>query len=180
MAWNRHIYGPDGNAVCFMAHSDGKDVQRDRANAALIARAPDLAAEVERLREAYRKSCDERAALVDEVFAERRKAAEQGRNAVEIFDECKRLQAENAELRRKVEALEKDATRWQPIETAPQTGLKVILHYVNRNHKPRTVMARWLTDEQAAETDADDVGLEGGWYECIDNWDDYTESNVND
>lgn len=50
MAWNRHIYGPDGNAVCFMAHSDGRNVQRDQDNAALIASAPDLAAEVEELR----------------------------------------------------------------------------------------------------------------------------------
>ncbi len=65
--------------------------------------------------------------------------------------------------------------KWQQIETAPKTGRKVILFYLNRNKLPRTVMARWLTDEQAAETDADGVGLEGGWYECIDNWDDYTE-----
>lgn len=55
MEWNRHIYGPDGLAVCFMAHSDGKDVARDEANAALIARAPDLAAEVERLKTALTK-----------------------------------------------------------------------------------------------------------------------------
>jgi hypothetical protein len=64
---------------------------------------------------------------------------------------------------------------WQPITTAPKTGRKVILFYLNRNNLPRTVMARWLTDEQAAETDGDDVGLVAGWYECIDNWDDYTE-----
>jgi hypothetical protein len=64
---------------------------------------------------------------------------------------------------------------WQPIATAPQTGRKVILFYLNRNSLPRRVMARWLTDEQAAEIDGDGVGLEAGWYECIDNWDDYTE-----
>lgn len=69
---------------------------------------------------------------------------------------------------------------WQPIETAPKTGCKVILFYLNLNNLPRTVMARWLTDEQAAETDADDVGLEGGWYECIDNWDDYTEVAIHE
>lgn len=90
---------------------------------------------------------------------------------------AKLVRAQDAELdrlQRRVAELEK-AARWQPIETAPKTGLKVILHYVNRDHKPRTVMARWLTDEQAAETDADGVGLEGGWYECIDNWDYYTQ-----
>jgi hypothetical protein len=64
---------------------------------------------------------------------------------------------------------------WQPIETAPKTGRKLILSYVNRCGKARTVLARWLTDEEAAETDSDGVGLEGGWYECIDNWEDYTE-----
>lgn len=71
-------------------------------------------------------------------------------------------------------------TEWQPIETAPKTGKKVVLFYLNRNNLPRTVMARWLTDEQAAETDADGVGLEGGWYECIDNWDDYTEVAIHE
>ena len=63
---------------------------------------------------------------------------------------------------------------WQPIETAPKTGRKVMLSYINRSGKPRTVLARWLTDEEAAEVDEDDAGLEGGWYECIDNLDDYT------
>jgi hypothetical protein len=74
----------------------------------------------------------------------------------------------------------KPLTEWQPIETAPKTGIKVILFYLNRNNLARTVMARWLTDEQAAETDADDVGLEGGWYECIDNWNDYTEVAIHE
>ncbi len=69
---------------------------------------------------------------------------------------------------------------WQPIETAPKTGRKIIVAYINRSNKPRTVMARWLTDEQAAETDGDDVGLEGGWYECIDNWGDYTEVAIHE
>ena len=69
---------------------------------------------------------------------------------------------------------------WQPIETAPKTRKKVILFYLNRNNFPRTVMARWLTDDEAAETDTDCVGLEGGWYECIDNWDDYTEVAIHE
>lgn len=69
---------------------------------------------------------------------------------------------------------------WMPIESAPMTGRKVILFYVNRSSRPRTVMARWLTDEQAAETDGDGVGLEGGWYECIDNWDNYTEVAIHE
>lgn len=70
--------------------------------------------------------------------------------------------------------------QWQPIETAPKNGRKLILAYRNRADKARTVMARWLTDEEAAETDADGVGLEGGWYECIDNWGEYTEVTLNE
>lgn len=70
--------------------------------------------------------------------------------------------------------------QWQPIDTAPKDGRKVILFYRNSHNRPRTVMARWLTDEQAAETDADGVGLEGGWYECIDNWNDYTEVAIHE
>lgn len=64
---------------------------------------------------------------------------------------------------------------WQPISTAPKDGRKLVLSYLNRSGKRRTVFGCWLTDEQAAETDADDVGLKGGWYECIDNWPDFTQ-----
>lgn len=64
---------------------------------------------------------------------------------------------------------------WQPIETAPKDGEKVIIWYTNQCGNGRTVFARWLTAEQASENDADDIGLECGWYECIDNWDEYTE-----
>lgn len=45
MEWNRHIVSDlqGDNAVCFMAHSDGKDPQRDRATALFIAAAsPDV------------------------------------------------------------------------------------------------------------------------------------------
>jgi hypothetical protein len=72
------------------------------------------------------------------------------------------------------------ADGWQPIETAPKDGRKLIVWYTNRNLKPRTVFARWLTDEQAAETDGDGVGLEAGWYECVDNWADYTEVAIHE
>jgi hypothetical protein len=75
---------------------------------------------------------------------------------------------------------EQKPVAWQPIESAPKTGRKVILFYKNRLNVGRTVIARWLTDEQATEIDADDVGLEGGWYECIDNWDDFTEVAIHE
>jgi hypothetical protein len=75
---------------------------------------------------------------------------------------------------------EQEPVAWQPIESVPKTGRKVILFYKNRLNVGRTVIARWLTDEQATEIDADDVGLEGGWYECIDNWDDFTEVKIHE
>ena len=85
-----------------------------------------------------------------------------------------------AELRHAAAPQPEAQPQWQPIETAPKDGRKLILSYINRNDMPRTVMARWLTDDEAAETDADGVGLEGGWYECIDNWDDYTEVAIHE
>ena len=65
-------------------YDDIRDAEIGRANAALIARAPDLAAEVERLkaeaadneatmRAAYENACAHRAAVVQELAAERRK-----------------------------------------------------------------------------------------------------------
>lgn len=69
---------------------------------------------------------------------------------------------------------------WQPIETAPKDGRKIILFYLNSHKRPRTVMAAWLTDDAAAEADADDVGLEAGWYECIDNWEDYIQVAIHE
>lgn len=89
--------------------------------------------------------------------------------------EIRRLRAELAASRGREQRMQ-----WQPIDTAPKDGRKVILFYRNSHNKPRTVMARWLTDEQAAETDADGVGLKGGWYECIDNWSDYTEVAIHE
>jgi len=90
-------------------------------------------------------------------------------------EEIRRLRAELAASREREARMQ-----WQPIDTAPKDGRKVILFYRNSHSRPRTVMARWLTDEQAAETDADGVGLEGGWYECIDNWNDYTEVAIHE
>jgi hypothetical protein len=69
---------------------------------------------------------------------------------------------------------------WQPIETAPKDGKKIILYYKNRNNFGRTVMGCWVTEEQANETDTDDVGLEAGWYEQIDNWDDYSQIAIHE
>lgn len=67
---------------------------------------------------------------------------------------------------------------WRTIDSAPMDGRKIILAYMNRNGLKRTVMGHWLTDEAAAEIDHEGAGLEGGWYEQIDNWDDYSEVRI--
>ena len=41
--WNRVVWSPDGNRVCFMAHSSGLNDARDIATSNLVAAAPDLA-----------------------------------------------------------------------------------------------------------------------------------------
>lgn len=50
--WNRIIWSEGENRVCFMAHSDGLNDDRDIATSELIAMSPDLLDEVVRLREA--------------------------------------------------------------------------------------------------------------------------------
>ena len=70
--------------------------------------------------------------------------------------------------------------QWHPIDSVPKDGRKIIVSYVNHNGKTRTVMARWLTQEAADEIDHEGVGLEAGWFECIDNWSDYTEVAIHE
>jgi hypothetical protein len=76
MQWNRHIYCTAGTALCFMAHSGGKDPERDEARAALIAEGitalPALLSEVDRLRaerEAMKTECETYARLYGDMSA---------------------------------------------------------------------------------------------------------------
>lgn len=85
-----------------------------------------------------------------------------------------------AEITRLRAALAAQVPQWLPIESAPKDGRKIIVIYVNHNGKTRTVMARWLTQEEVDEIDHEGVGLEAGWFECIDNWSDYTEVAIHE
>ena len=77
---------------------------------------------------------------------------------------------------------------WQDIETAPQMK-SVLVHYENSLGKSRIVKAvfypRWTVesdmdaesyDEYSEEKDA--YFIREGWYEQIDNWDDYIEVHI--
>jgi len=76
-------------------------------------------------------------------------------------------------------------------EQLPETGRKVLAHYKNAVGKSRVVIAQWIerysvessyddecNDEYHEENDA--YYLKKGWYECIDNWDDFSLIAINE
>lgn len=80
-------------------------------------------------------------------------------------------------------------SEWQLIETAPKDCTRVILAYRNAFCKWRRVIAFYapkLTIEQddcgEGWCEYDEVNdrfcLPEGWYECIDNWDDYSYVHI--
>jgi hypothetical protein len=78
---------------------------------------------------------------------------------------------------------------WQPIETAPE-GQTVLATYQNSHKKWRTIKAvrydkfsREISGaddlEQDYDEESDGYYWQAGWYEIIENWDDYTHIVVN-
>jgi hypothetical protein len=69
-------------------------------------------------------------------------------------------------------------------ERLPKPGRKVLAHYLNALGKPRTIIAEWVpakTREDSSEGDLGEYDDETdlfywpeGWYEQIENWDDFT------
>lgn len=72
---------------------------------------------------------------------------------------------------------------WQPIETAPK-GIAILIYYKNSCDKGRTVKAEYIerwTTESDPESDNCEYSEEKdcyytpeGWYEVIDNWDEFS------
>lgn len=58
-AWNRIVWSSAENRVCFMAHSNGMDDERDIATSRLVALAPSLAAALLKAEEALAEICDD-------------------------------------------------------------------------------------------------------------------------
>jgi hypothetical protein len=74
---------------------------------------------------------------------------------------------------------------WHSVaDELPQYGKQVLAYYRNTLNNPRMVMAKWIpakTEEATEEfeepeycEETDTYYLPEGWYECIDNWPDYT------
>lgn len=80
-------------------------------------------------------------------------------------------------------------SEWQPIETAPKDGRVVLFHYLNRLGKSRIVRGFYAPKfciEQDVEygefIDYDEITdryfLPEGWYESIENWDEYSSVSL--
>lgn len=73
---------------------------------------------------------------------------------------------------------------WHPIETAP-SGVEVLIHYKNALGKSRVIKARRIerfTEESGSDSNDgvdeydqanDRYTYVAGWWESIDNWDDF-------
>lgn len=78
---------------------------------------------------------------------------------------------------------------WRPIETAPRDGSRMLLAYRTSLGKWRRVIAFYASkfaveqdDYNSDWCDYDEAGdryfLPEGWYECIENWDDYSSVHM--
>ena len=69
-------------------------------------------------------------------------------------------------------------------ERLPESGKKVLAHYLNALGKPRTIIAEWVPAKTREDSPDGDLGeyddetdlfyWPEGWYEQIENWDDFT------
>ena len=86
--------------------------------------------------------------------------------------------------------IEQDPVAWTPVaEALPKSGVKVLACYRNRLGNLRRIRAMWTaakTEEADGDAEAcieydeaaDTYYVTEGWYECIDNWDDYSSVAV--
>lgn len=78
--------------------------------------------------------------------------------------------------------------KWRPVETAPMDGRAMLIHYKNSSGMGRTIKAMYAPkfflecDEDYAEydEDADQYYAPEGWYELIDNWDEFSSIKVHE
>jgi hypothetical protein len=79
---------------------------------------------------------------------------------------------------------------WHSADTKPDPGKKVLVHYRNELGKDRIVVGFWVPDRWKEATSDDELDCvydeetdtdfwPEGWYEAIDNWDDYSAVVIN-
>lgn len=79
---------------------------------------------------------------------------------------------------------------WFPASELPEPGKKVLAYYKNDLGKNRIVVGFWVPEKfHEADPEFDEIGIydedadayywPSGWYESIDNWDDYSAVTVN-
>jgi hypothetical protein len=84
----------------------------------------------------------------------------------------------------------RESAAWTPATKKPASGRIVLATYLNDLGMPRIVRAAWVaenTEEAASDNDDFSVYCEAddtfywpeGWYEQIDNWDDYSAVLIN-
>jgi hypothetical protein len=89
-----------------------------------------------------------------------------------------------------LEQQQAEPVAWMPVaEALPKTGVKVLACYRNRLGNLRRIRAMWTaakTEEADSDAEAcyeydeaaDTYYVTEGWYECIDNWDNFSSVAV--
>jgi hypothetical protein len=85
----------------------------------------------------------------------------------------------------------REPVAWTPVaEAMPKSGVIVLAYYTNVLGEPRRIRAQWVA-AQTQEADCESENCEydegtdtywtpEGWYECIDNWDEYSSVFVSE
>lgn len=76
---------------------------------------------------------------------------------------------------------------WQDIDNAPQDGRNILIYYKNDCNKDRIIKAKYInkfTEESHEDfadysEEKDEYYTPEGWYEDIDNWDEYSHVKIN-
>jgi len=63
-------------------------------------------------------------------------------------------------------------------ERMPESGLHVLAYYTNSFSKGRRIRAEYVAQCVGHDEESDSFYLAEGWYELMDNWDEYSSISV--